>query len=230
MRTIDVFQEQSNRNQSLRLVMLLIIVGTFPFYCFAVYLIGSSPVEIGAARVTQSARPAASFTPLGANLFPSSSPSAARTTGPPRFATMTPLSFPLATPVQYVPPTPIPADTIVAQTLVSPSPLPTASITPRPTATPGVGDADFDGVLDDADSCPNAFGFADNGGCPYPDDPDRDGIRGAADLCPNEFAADNPRGCRDFDDDGLDTSEDDCPQEVGPAANRGCPLEAVAGG
>ena len=39
-----------------------------------------------------------------------------------------------------------------------------------------------------------------------------------------------PRGCRDFDDDGLDSAEDECPNEAGPSANQGCPITGVAGG
>ena len=228
MRTIDVIQGQSNRNQSLRLLMLLVIAGTFPFYCLAIYLIGSAPADGRAARVTVTATPVQSFTPLGANLFFTST----ATEGPPHLATNTPLSLPIRTPVQFVPPTAIPAQTIVAQTIVSPSPIMTEEATATATAAAAAGspDADFDGIADDADSCPNEFGYADNQGCAYADDIDRDGIRDAADACPNEFAPGSARGCRDFDDDGLDTAEDDCPQEAGPSANQGCPLRGVAGG
>ncbi|MCY3779434.1 MAG: thrombospondin type 3 repeat-containing protein [Chloroflexi bacterium] len=227
MRTIDVIQGQSNRNQSLRLLMLLIIAGTFPFYCFAIYFIGSAPVEWRATPTPQITTPAPTFTPLGANLF--ASPAA--TGVPPALATFTPLSQPIRTPVQFVPPTAIPAQTIVAQTLESPTPLatdPPSTPTPRPTSA--LEDADFDGIADDQDTCPREYGYADNDGCPYQDDADRDGIRDAVDACPSDFAPNSPRGCRDFDDDGLDTSEDECPNEAGPPANRGCPLTGVAGG
>ena len=74
MRTIDVIQDQSNRNQSLRLLMLLIIAGTFPFYCFAIYFIGSAPADVYTGEgyeSPQTAEQAPTFTPLGANLFPS---------------------------------------------------------------------------------------------------------------------------------------------------------------
>ena len=50
MRTIDVVQSQSERNQCLRLLMLLIIVGTFPFYGIAIFIIGSAPVDIAAVK------------------------------------------------------------------------------------------------------------------------------------------------------------------------------------
>ncbi len=217
MRTIDVVQDHSNRNQSLRLLMLLIIVGTLPFYCFAIYFIGSAPVEVAATATPERVEPAPSFTPLGAEFFP--------TATAPAFASMTPLNPLPATPVQFVPPTPLPAQTIAAQTVVSPTP-----ISPRATAPAGIADADLDGIADAQDRCPQELGFADNDGCPYADDPDRDGIRGAADLCPAEYAAGTQRGCRDQDDDGLDTSQDACPAQAGPAANRGCPIEGEAGG
>ncbi len=234
MRTIDVIQGQSSRNQSLRLLMILIIAGTFPFYCFAIYFIGSAPVDVPAAiRATDTpSGPAPTFTALGANLFLTP----AATSGPPALATNTPLSLPIRTPIQFVPPTAIPAQTIVAQTVVSPSPI-VAEATSTATATataPGNGagpaDADFDGIADAADQCPDNYGYADNQGCPYDDDEDRDGIRDAADACPNEFAPGAARGCRDFDDDGLDTAADECPNEAGPAANQGCPLTGEAGG
>ncbi len=228
MRTIDVIQGQSNRNQSLRLLMLLIIVGTFPFYCFAIYIIGSAPVELAAAKIAETeAAPAPSFTPLGADLF--ASPLA--TANQPLIPTNTPLSLLQPTPAQFVPPTPIPAQTIVAQTIVSPSPAATETATiPAATDVGGIADGDFDGITDDEDSCPEQYGYVDNEGCPYPDDIDLDGIRDDADVCPREFAPGSPRGCRDFDDDGLDTAADECPDVAGPSANQGCPLEAVAGG
>lgn len=227
MRTIDVIQGQSNRNQSLRLLMLLIIAGTFPFYCFAIYFIGSAPAEGYEFRPTLTPSQAPSFTPLGANLI--SSPAA--TDVPPALATFTPLRQPIRTPVQFVPPTAIPAATIVAQTLVSPTPIATDEPpTPTPRPTSAFDDGDFDGIADDQDDCPAEYGYADNGGCPYSDDADRDGIRDGADACPSEFAPGSVRGCRDFDDDGLDTSEDECPNEAGPAVNRGCPITGAAGG
>ena len=222
MRTIDVIESQSSRNQHLRLLMLLIIAGTFPFYCFAIYFIGSAPVEWRATDLPGSATPAPSLTPLGANLF--LSPSA--TAGPALFATHTPLRLPVRTPRQFVPPT-----AIALPTQASPTPLPTAT-PPPPTVRPtsAIQDADFDGIADDADSCPSEYGYGDNNGCPYPDDGDRDGVRDAADACPQEFAPESPRGCRDFDGDGLDTAADDCPDQAGPSANRGCPLTGEAGG
>lgn len=229
MRTIDVIQGQSSRNQGLRLLMILIIAGAFPFYCFAIYFIGSAPIDVPAAiRASETpAGPVPTFTPLGANLF--LTPSA--TSAPPALATHTPLSPPIRTPVQFVPPTAIPAQTIAVPTIAQPSPFPT-HVAPTPTDAGAAepADADFDGIGDAADQCPNEYGYADNQGCPYADDEDRDGIRDAADACPREFAPGTARGCRDFDDDGLDTAADECPNEAGPAANQGCPLTGVAGG
>ncbi len=225
MRTIDVVQAQSERNQCLRLLMLLIIVATFPFYAIAIFIIGSAPVENAAIQATQTAKQAASVTPLGAMEapVPTNTPLALPA------ASHTPLSALRATPVQYVPPTALPAQTIVAQTVVSPTPIAIAA-SPTAAATTGPADADRDGVPDNEDRCREEFGFADNAGCPYADDADRDGIRAAADRCPGEFAPNTPRGCRDFDDDGLDSAEDECPRAPGPASNRGCPLTADAGG
>lgn len=227
MRTIDVMQRQSERNQCLRLLMLLIIVATFPFYAIAIFIIGSAPVENAAILATRTALNTPSLTPLGAE----NARAATFTPLAPPSATVTPQNSLRATPVQYVPPTALPPQTIVAQTVVSPTPIAIVeSPTPIATATPAIADADLDGVPDADDNCRDEFGFADNDGCPYSDDSDRDGIRDSADRCPSEFAPNTPRGCRDFDDDGLDTAEDRCPQVAGPASNLGCPLDAEAGG
>ena len=215
-RTPDIIPRLSNRNERLRLMMMLIIAGTLPFYCFAIYFIGSAPLDLPAAiRATDTpSGPAPTFTPLGANLFLSPSP----TSGPPALATHTPLSLPIRTPAQFVPPTAIPVQSVVAPTsaaptLAGPAPVPT-DVAPTGTgANVGPADADFDGIADGADDCPDDFGYADNRGCPYSDDEDRDGIRDALDACPNEFAPNTARGCRDFDDDGLDSAADDCPDD-----------------
>ena len=225
MRTIDVLQGQSERNQCLRLLMLLIIAATIPFYLIAIIIIGSAPLESAVISLTRTATHAPSPKPPGAveALAPTFTPLAQPT------PTWTPQSPLPATPAQYVPPTALPAQTIVAQTVVSPTPI-TIVESPAATSTAGAPDADFDGLPDATDRCPNEFGYADNEGCPYPDDGDRDGIRDAEDRCPSEFAPNTPRGCRDFDDDGLDSAADDCPGEPGPASTRGCPPQADAGG
>ena len=227
MRTIDVIQGSSNRNQSLRFLMLLIIMGTFPFYCLGVFIIGSAPADNVRPTASPTQLSNATFTPLGGDQVAGSDTTSSLV----RIPSITPLSILQPTPRQFIPPTTAPTEPFVAQTLISPSPTVVEASPTRPTATDGPADSDGDGVLDSADNCRNEFGYADNAGCPYPDDPDRDGIRADADLCPNQFAPDSPNGCRDADDDGLDTSQDECPDEAGPSSNRGCPLDdAVAGG
>ncbi|MCY4146306.1 MAG: hypothetical protein OXE95_06855 [Chloroflexi bacterium] len=204
MNTLDVVQGASSRNERLRLLMLLIIAATVPFYCFALYIIGSAPApaESENSQTAATAQPPASFTPLGADLYPTAS-----FTSPALFPTYTPLSLPpVSTPLPFVPPTAIPAP-------------------PSPTQQPRViiGDRDFDGVPDSDDNCPNDGGFVAADGCPYADDQDRDGFRDAEDACPREHAPNSRRGCQDFDDDGLDSADDACPDRAGPLANRGCP-------
>lgn len=226
MRTIDVIQGSSNRNQSLRILMLMIIAGTFPFYCLGVIIIGSAPAAKVQAWTTPTERSNATFTPLGGD----QAAWATASSSPVHIPTITPLRILQPTPRQFIPPTAAPTDTVAPQTRVIASPTAVEASPTRPTATDGPVDSDADGLPDSADNCPEEYGYADNGGCPYRDDPDRDGIRAAADLCPNEFAPDSPTGCRDFDDDGLDTSQDDCPEAAGPSSNRGCPLDDAAAG
>lgn len=74
---------------------------------------------------------------------------------------------------------------------------------------PPDNDPDKDGVVGDADGCPNdpedADGFEDDNGCPDPDN-DGDGVADAADQCPDKLETKN--GYQDGDG---------CPDEV-PAA------------
>ena len=201
--------------------MLIIIVGTFPFYCLGIILIGSAPVGGFVPLATETVASNATFTPLGADQPASTRASAS----PLPFPSNTPLSILQPTPRQFVPPTSVPTDQFVAQTVESPSPTdsqPTATVEPFGTIT--IIDADGDGITDADDGCPDEYGYADNDGCPYDDDPDRDGVRGDADVCPNRWAPESPRGCPDFDDDGLDAAEDNCPQQRGPSSNQGCPV------
>jgi outer membrane protein OmpA-like peptidoglycan-associated protein len=83
-------------------------------------------------------------------------------------------------------------------------------------APPPPADRDKDGVLDDADECPDEpedkDGFEDEDGCPDPDN-DKDGILDAADKCPND-----PETINGFEDD------DGCPDQ-GPPAVRVGPAE-----
>jgi outer membrane protein OmpA-like peptidoglycan-associated protein len=97
-------------------------------------------------------------------------------------------------------------------------------------------DPDKDGILGDADKCPNEAedkdGFQDEDGCPDPDN-DGDGILDAVDKCPNEaedkdgFQDDD--GCPDPDNDGdgIPDAVDKCPNEPedkdGFQDDDGCP-------
>ncbi|HZJ66318.1 MAG TPA: OmpA family protein [Kofleriaceae bacterium] len=78
---------------------------------------------------------------------------------------------------------------------------------PQPPKPPKVdNDPDKDGILGDADKCPNdpedKDGFQDEDGCPDPDN-DGDGVPDAQDKCPNE-----PETKNGFQD------EDGCPDEI----------------
>ena len=87
----------------------------------------------------------------------------------------------------------------------------------------GCPDRDGDGIADKDDECPDTPGLAKFNGCP---DTDEDGVPDPKDKCP-----DTPKGCPvdadgcplDSDGDGVIDCEDNCPQEVGPASNNGCP-------
>ncbi len=102
--------------------------------------------------------------------------------------------------------------------------------------TPRRFDADGDGIMDHADSCPNEpedmDGFEDSDGCPELDN-DRDGMNDDEDRCP-----DDPEDVDDFEDDdgcpepdndgdGVPDGYDSCPLEPedldGYADDDGCP-------
>ena len=88
---------------------------------------------------------------------------------------------------------------------------------------PAPTDSDDDGVLDDADRCPNVVGLPGFQGCP---DRDSDSLEDEADQCPNEPGAVERQGCprKDTDGDGLFDDEDNCPTEPGPRERQGCPI------
>ncbi|WP_157231851.1 immunoglobulin-like domain-containing protein [Hyalangium minutum] len=88
---------------------------------------------------------------------------------------------------------------------------------------PAPKDSDEDGILDDADRCPNVVGLPGFQGCP---DRDGDGLEDEADQCPAEPGAVERRGCpqKDTDGDGLVDEEDACPTEPGPVERQGCPI------
>ncbi len=101
----------------------------------------------------------------------------------------------------------------------------------------GRGDADHDGVIDEADRCPvtaeDLDGFEDEDGCPEADNDD-DEIADGTDKCPAEAEAFNGwqdgDGCpdeqQDLDADGVGYDADRCPYEVGDSSD-GCPHEAL---
>ncbi len=99
------------------------------------------------------------------------------------------------------------------------------------------GDADEDGLDDDADACPDEpedrDGFRDDDGCPDPDNDD-DGVPDEADACPMEAedrdGLGDEDGCPEVDHDGDGAADevDRCPTEPGPALSprpecTGCP-------
>ncbi|MEZ4472625.1 MAG: transporter [bacterium] len=97
-------------------------------------------------------------------------------------------------------------------------------------------DPDGDGILGDADQCPDEAedkdGFEDSNGCPDLDN-DQDGIADTADQCPNEAedkdAFEDENGCPDpdNDNDGIEDGADQCPLEAedkdGFEDENGCP-------
>jgi outer membrane protein OmpA-like peptidoglycan-associated protein len=88
--------------------------------------------------------------------------------------------------------------------------------------TKGTNDNDGDGILNDADSCPDdpedKDGFEDEDGCPEADNDD-DGILDADDKCPNDpedkDGFEDEDGCPDGDNDGdgIPDATDKCPQD-----------------
>lgn len=66
-------------------------------------------------------------------------------------------------------------------------------------------------------------GFEDEDGCPEPDN-DGDGVMDEADKCPDEAGPPANNGCPDTDSDGdgVVDRQDNCPQEAGTADNHGC--------
>lgn len=102
---------------------------------------------------------------------------------------------------------------------------------------PAPGDRDGDGLLDDADKCPdqpeNYNGFEDEDGCPDTPDTDGDGIKDADDACivlPEDIDQYlDEDGCPDLDNDldGVADADDKCPLEAedpdGYQDEDGCP-------
>ena len=117
-----------------------------------------------------------------------------------------------------------------------PEPLPEVQPEPAPAAPPPPSDRDNDGVLDDADRCPDEAedkdGFEDEDGCPDNDN-DGDTVLDADDQCRDEAedkdAFEDDDGCPepDNDKDGIADAEDACPNEAGDAALNGCPAAKI---
>jgi len=61
--------------------------------------------------------------------------------------------------------------------------------------TPQVRDSDGDGLPDNRDACPNAWGPRENNGCPLPQDTDGDGIADERDACPLAAGPPEANGC-----------------------------------
>lgn len=101
------------------------------------------------------------------------------------------------------------------------------------TTPPPPPDNDGDGIPDDQDACPDAFGPKRKdkltSGC---DDRDKDGIVDPQDACPDEVGVSHPdakrNGCpSDKDDDGIIDKADACPDVKGVPSDdpklNGCP-------
>jgi OOP family OmpA-OmpF porin len=102
-------------------------------------------------------------------------------------------------------------------------------------------DTDGDGIPDSRDQCilapEDKDGYQDSDGCPDPDN-DLDTVPDEKDKDPTtgKSCANDPEdpdgfedadGCPDLDNDkdGVPDLEDMCPNEPGPASNKGCPLK-----
>jgi OOP family OmpA-OmpF porin len=106
-----------------------------------------------------------------------------------------------------------------------------AGLTPDPVAEENTSkskneipaDRDGDGILDEADACPDVKGLASLKGCP---DSDNDGITDTEDKCPSVAGVAKYQGCPipDQDKDGIIDENDKCPQEFGVARYDGCPV------
>jgi OOP family OmpA-OmpF porin len=92
----------------------------------------------------------------------------------------------------------------------------------KPKAEMAKPDSDNDGIPDELDLCPNAFGSKELNGCP---DKDGDGVADYLDKCPEVKGLKEFGGCPDSDNDGISDNEDECPKVAGPASNKGCPVK-----
>ncbi len=87
-----------------------------------------------------------------------------------------------------------------------------------------IKDTDKDGLIDDADQCPNLPGSIQNNGCPdQSKDSDKDGVPDELDQCVYLKGSIETGGCPDSDGDGLLDNLDKCPHLKGTKAANGCP-------
>lgn len=121
------------RRRNIRIILFVIILTTLPFYCAGALLWGTAP-----RRAATPTDILPSFTPIGADLTQTSTPTLTST---PLFVTLTQLSPLQPTPGQFFVPTrsitftPFPTLFIPTSTL-APSLTPFPSTTPFPTNTP----------------------------------------------------------------------------------------------
>ncbi len=59
-------------------------------------------------------------------------------------------------------------------------------------------------------------------------DADYDGIPDIADKCPDQYGPKRFMGCPDADEDGIPDFDDKCPYELGPVSHGGCPSTNVS--
>lgn len=92
----------------------------------------------------------------------------------------------------------------------------------------GCPDVDNDGVVDIDDKCANTTaGYkVDATGCPF--DNDKDGLANEIDFCPDAFGPLALKGCPDSDGDGVADNNDRCPTVKGNIVDKGCPKFAEA--
>jgi outer membrane protein OmpA-like peptidoglycan-associated protein len=105
-----------------------------------------------------------------------------------------------------------------------------------PIPYPKPKDKDKDGVSDKLDLCPNLKGRWETKGCPDRDgdvpgikafsgcpDRDGDGIQDSEDACPDVAGKLDLQGCPDRDNDGIADKDDRCPDIAGTKTFNGCP-------
>jgi OmpA-OmpF porin, OOP family len=99
-----------------------------------------------------------------------------------------------------------------------------------PAVTNGCPDKDADGIADKDDQCPDVPGILARKGCPVPDT-DKDGVLDDNDKCPTVAGLSRYDGCPvpDTDKDGINDEEDKCATVAGVARYAGCPIPDTDG-